>query len=248
MKKLAKKIREIVSFTVVGIFALAFVIKFGGPQLLRAYIANGIGSCQKVPLLCRVPQEEILNPKINAEFIKTLIPYKFSDMEILLPRGFKVVKQEFTKVYYKKKKEKDNNSVIYLLYEPKDFFVNLTPQIRANGINSDYEFFKRTMYARLPEIKNLLDAFFVVIKSIFIPNLRDQHSVVMAKFITADKKGFINYNLSPSGNYFDFNMVDTKGNFFKVYIKDLNTQLDLDKAFSIISTCSFSLDFSANLR
>ena len=237
-----KKKINILQFFLVALLiglAIAFVVKFGGPKLLRVYVEAGIGTCKKVPILCRVPEAEVISPKINKEFITELVPYKFSEMEIFIPKGFRVVKQLATRVYYKKKKDKDSGSIFYLLYEPKDFFVNLSPQVKAGGVSDDYEFLRRTMYARPDEVKNLIDAFFVVTKSLFIPDMGDQSNVIMTRFVIENKKGFLNYNLSPGGNYFDFNMLDNQGNFFKVCIKDKQARLDLDKAFAIISTCSF---------
>jgi hypothetical protein len=58
----------------------------------------------------------------------------------------------------------------------------------------------------------------------------------MIKFISNDKKGFLNYSIGETGNYFDCNLFNEAGDFFKVYIIDKSTTLDLDKVFAIIST------------
>ena len=92
------------------------------------------------------------------------------------------------------------------------------------------------MHARISETKNITDSFFVIMKSIFIPDLGEQGKVKMAQFALEDKKGFINYNLGRTESYFDCNVIDKEGNFFKVYIKDKGSTLDLEKLMAIISS------------
>ena len=92
------------------------------------------------------------------------------------------------------------------------------------------------MSAKINEVKTLNDAFFIIMKGIFTPDLGDQTKVKMARFVTNDKKGFINYNLSKKENFFDCNIFDEEKNFFKIYIKDRRAALDLEKVFTIIST------------
>jgi hypothetical protein len=92
------------------------------------------------------------------------------------------------------------------------------------------------MYANLDNLKNVTDAFFVIMKSIFIPDLGNQDSARMAEFKNANLKGFINYNLTKEGNYFDCNITDEKDVFFKIYIKDKTRQLDLEKVKLVTST------------
>lgn len=225
-----------ITIAIVFLFALAFVVKFAGQSILRLYIETGIGSCHKIPILCMTPQEEIINPTINKEYSAELLPYKFPKMEICLPKGFAVVQEGIKKIYYKKRKEQHSGAVIYLLREEPNFFVNLFPRLNRQGIIDDYEFIKRTMYAKLRDVKNLTDAFFVIMKGIFTPDLGDQKNVKMAQFRIADKKGFINYTLSHSENYFDCNIIDNDNNFFKIYIKDSGATLDLNKVLTIIST------------
>jgi len=57
-------------------------------------------------------------------------------------------------------------------------------------------------------------------KGIFTPDLGRQENVKMAQFKVASKRGFINYNLGQPDNYFDCNVFNEKGVFFKIYIKD----------------------------
>lgn len=64
----------------------------------------------------------------------------------------------------------------------------------------------------------------------------DQTNLKIAPFEIPGKKGFITYNLSPEGNYFDCDVFDEQGNLFKVYIKDIYSELDLQNVLAIIST------------
>lgn len=235
------KLGKYISITIALASAILFIIKFGGPPILRLYIEAGIGNCQKIPILCMGPSAEQISFDFNKDDAKIieLHPYKFPKIEISAPDGFTVVEEKIKKVYYKKKKKnKDTGSTIYLLYEEPGFFIGLFPQLKKSGINNDYEFIRRTMYANLGNIRNITDTFFVIMKSIFIPDLGKQIDVQMAQFKIAGKKGFINYNLSQPDNYFDCNVFDDKGNFFKIYIKDKGAHLDLDHVLSIISMVS----------
>ena len=183
-----------------------------------------------------IPSEEIINPTINKEYIAELLSYRLPKMAISTPKDMTVIKEKIKKAYYKKKRKGLSGGVIYLLQEEPYFFMNLFPQLKKQGIQDDYGFIKRVMSTRLEEIKNLDDAFFVIIKGIFIPDLGDQNNLKMSQFIIADKRGFINYNLGKDDNYFDCNIIDEQGNLFKVYIKDKGAKLDLDKVMAIIST------------
>jgi hypothetical protein len=78
--------------------------------------------------------------------------------------------------------------------------------------------------------------FFVIMKSIFIPDLGDQTKVVMSEFTLNGLKGFLSYSLSEKNNYFDFNIIDRAGGFYKVYIRDKGMGITLSEAFTIIST------------
>jgi len=42
--------------------------------------------------------------------------------------------------------------------------------------------------------------------------------------------------LAKADNYFDCNIINNAGDFFKIYIKDKGASLDLDKVVAIIST------------
>ncbi|MCX5706696.1 MAG: hypothetical protein NTW13_03405, partial [Candidatus Omnitrophica bacterium] len=140
--------------------------------------------------------------------------------------------------YYKKKKFVSAEPVIYLLCQKPAFFANLFPQSKATGADTNYKFIKATMFANLSRIKNLNETFFIILKSIFIPDIGNQNTARMIQFKVADKVGFINYNLTPSENYFDCDVFNEKGDFFKVYIKDISSTLDLSKVGTIISTAS----------
>lgn len=94
------------------------------------------------------------------------------------------------------------------------------------------------MFSRVSQINNLNDAFFVIMKSIFTPDLGNQNLVKMIQFEMEDKAGFINYTISPKFNYFDCSVVNKEGDFFKVYIRDARCTLDLNKVITIISTLS----------
>lgn len=236
MKKTKEKIIRIFLSAILSILAIAFLIKFGGPPTLKLYVSTGIGDCQKIPLLCMAPQEKIINPNIDKEYILKLLPYEFPQIKISIPPGFTVVQEKITKVYYKKKKRQHSGAVAYLLHQEPGFFIKLFPRLRQQGIRDDYEFFSRMMYARLSDIKNLNDAFFVIVKSIFTPDLGTQRNVRMAQFELGDKKGFISYNLTGRSRYFDCNIVNQDGHLFKLYIKDKDAVLDLDKVLAIIST------------
>jgi len=236
LKLTKEKILDGISSVIIFALALTFVAKFAGPIILRSYIQGGIGNCQKVPVLCIVPEKEIDNPSVSKEYLLELLPCKFPEMQLCVPKGFKVIKEKITKVYYKRRRRQDKGATIYLLYKKPNFFVNLFPQAVKQGIKNDYEFLNRTMSAKVEKIDNLTDAFFVIMKTVFTPNLGAYKNIKMVKFTNADKKGFITYNLSPSENYFDCNIFNEQGDFFKIYIKDKAAGLDLDKVFTIIST------------
>lgn len=214
----------------------AFLVKFGLPQIMRAYISIGIGDCSAIPVLCLEPQDTQINFAPDKDYIQGLIPLKFPKTEIRVPPGFKVVQELVSKPFYKKKKLRGEEPVIYLLHQPPGFFIKLFPQVKKFGINSNYEFMRSLMHAREPAIQGLEDAFFVILKSIFTPDLGDQKTVKMIQFKKGERDYFINYNLTGGVNFFDCTILSGEGDFFKVYIKDSEKALDLDKAFSIIST------------
>jgi len=227
---------EYAAIIAVLLAAILFVIKFGGPSILRLYVEAGMGNCKKIPILCMSPEDGIIILQVNKEYIAELLPYTFPKTEIYLPKGFTVIKQKIKKVYYKRRKAEQDQPVVYIIHQEPNFFVNLYPQLKKQGITDDYEFVRRVMYARPIDIKDLTSAFFTIMKGIFIPDLGDQRNVKMAQFSVLDKKGFINYNLSKEGHYFDCNIFNARQEYFKVYIKDKCANLDLDKVVTIIST------------
>lgn len=233
MKKLFNKI---VSITIIFLISSLFVIKFGGPSILQIYIKMGIGDCRKIPILCMAPPGEMIKAEVNREYLRELTPYRFPKMLISVPKGFSVVQERIKKVYYKKGARERPESVIYIDQQDKDFLINLFPRLKKYGIKDDFDLMKNTMSAKIENINNLNNAFFVILKSVFIPDLGDQNKAQMIEVEIGNKKGFINYNVSGKDNFFDCNMFDNNGNFFKVYIKDTGANLDIDKALTIVST------------
>ncbi len=225
-----------VSIAVTVIAAVFFAAWAGGSHILRWYVSVGIGSCDTIPILCMTPQQALSGEEADPAYRSSLIQYRFPKLSIALPKGFTVVQETIKKVYYKKHRRLDKGSTVYLLYEPPGFFINLFPQVRREGIRDNYEFIRRLMYASFARIQNVRDAFFVVIKSIFIPDLGDQKEVKMVVLSLGKKRGFLNYNLAKEGNYFECNLVDEKDNFFKVYIKDKGRELDLRKVLTILNS------------
>ncbi|MDD5156188.1 MAG: hypothetical protein PHF11_06900 [Candidatus Omnitrophica bacterium] len=236
MKRTVKN--KLVKYACVGIsllLAVFFIARFGAPSILRLYVEVGIGTCQKIPALCIVPTEDITDPDINTGYVSGLLPYSFPKMDISVPRGFAVNLERITKVYYKKR-HKGRGAIIYLLSEGPDFFIKLFPPMKKQGIKDDYEFIKRVAYADLHNIKNLTDAFFVIMKSIFTPDMGNQKDLKIAQLTMPHKRGFLSYTLSASGNYFNCDLIDDKGYFFKIYIRDTTAALDRDKVLAMIST------------
>jgi hypothetical protein len=222
-------------------FGVVFVIKFAGPNILKQYLIYGVGDCKTIPILCMQPEANIFTPQINKEYLDTLIPHTFpKKMYIAVPKGFTLVQELIKKEYYKKRRvsHASNNAVIYLLYQAPDAFIKLYPDVQKQGINDNHEFIRRLMYANFGNLDNITDAFFIIMKSIFTPDIGNQNIAKMIKFQLEDKSGYINYNMAKPYNYFDCNVLDAKGNFFKVYIKDIGATLDLNNVFAIISTLS----------
>jgi hypothetical protein len=230
------KFLKAVSVTVVLLAALAFIVKFGGPQLLRQYVSMGIGNCQKIPILCTTPGSEVMEPQADKNLARDYIPYTFPKMSVSAPKGFSVLQEMIKKYYYKKQVLKRENAIIHVLFEKKGYFPELFTEAKKMGIYSNSEFIKRVMYAKPQDVKNLGDAFFVIMKSIFIPDVGDQKNASMSRFQMGDRRGFIIYNLSKSENYFNCDLVDDSDDYFKVYIRDKDAKLSLDDVFAIIST------------
>ncbi len=219
--------------------SLAFVIKFAGPNILKQYISYGIGNCKDIPILCMEPQENAFKPEINKEYLDTLIPQNFPKMSVAVPRGFTLVQELIKRVYYKKNhfnNRNNNKAAIYLLIQEPGAFIKLYPDVRKQGIKDNAEFLRRLMGASLDQVNNITDAFFVIMKSVFTPDIGNQSTAKMIKFELDGIKGYINYTMAKPNNYFDCNVLDEEDNFFKVYIKDTGARLDLNNVFAIIST------------
>ncbi|MBI4972761.1 MAG: hypothetical protein HZC16_02965 [Candidatus Omnitrophica bacterium] len=232
-----QKTHKIISAVVILLLAIGYLVKFGGPPTLKLYIETSMGNCQKRPILCLAPVTEILNPKINQDYLNGLKQYKFPGIALGMPADFKIIKGETVKSYSKRMlRKKSPGNVAYLLYEEPRFFANLFPQVQRQSVQDNYAFMLRVMSGRTQEINNVTDAFFVIMKTIFVPYLGEGPEIKMVKFILNENAGFINYSLSASGNYFDCNIIDSQDNFFKVYIKDASATLSLEKVLAIIST------------
>jgi len=216
-------------------FCVAFVAKFAGPNILKQYISYGIGSCKKIPILCMQPDEKTFLPEANKEYRDTLVLQTFPKFSIYAPKGFCLI-QELIKRRYYKKRSRCNEPTIYLIYQEPQALIRLYPDVRKAGVKDNREFIRRMSYANLSGINNITDAFFVIMKSVFTPDIGNQLTAKMIKFELEDKSGFINYNLAKQGNYFDCIVMDKKDNLFKVYIKDSGSRLDLNKVFTIILT------------
>ena len=222
-------------YVIISTLAIAFVAKFAFPQVLRAYIQTGIGSCSSIPILCMAPENAPEIPVKNDAYAQTLTPLEFPKTRISVPKGFKVVEELVKKPYYKRKRQRSAEAVIYVLYEPPGFFVKLFPQVKRAGVKDNYAFMRNLMFAQENKIDDLNDAFFIILKSIFTPDLGDQRLARMIQFQAEDRHYFINYNLSGKINFFDCSIITKAGHFFKIYIKDTGKMLDLDKVFTIAS-------------
>ncbi|MDD5595578.1 MAG: hypothetical protein PHY94_04960 [Candidatus Omnitrophica bacterium] len=231
------KFRKFITIVLAFIVAVLFVVKFAGPRLLQFYIETGVGSCRKIPILCMMPvQQVVFCQPDKKEALNDFIPHTFPKMSLAIPKGFNVVQETIKKVYFKKGLRRYSGPVIYVLFKERDFFIGLFPQLKTQGVTNNYEFLKRTMFANLNNIQGITDAFFVIMKGIFIPDLGDQNNVQMIGFTCMDKKGFINYNLGKKENYFDCNVIDQAGNFYKIYIKDKAAVLNLSQVVEIMAT------------
>jgi len=230
-----KRFATYFSRAILLIFALAFIIKFAGPNILRQYISYGVGDCKTSPILCMQPEEKIFTPQVDPGYLETLIPHAFPKMSISVPKGFALIQELIKKPYYKKRRPL-NQAVIHLLIQEPGAFIQLYPDVKKQGVSDNYEFINRLMYAHFGKVENISDAFFLIMKSVFTPDIGNQSTAKMIKFQMPDLKGFINYSMTRPNNYFDCNVSDTAGNFYKVYIKDTSGQLDLNNVFAIIST------------
>lgn len=218
------------------VLGILFVVKFSGPKLLQLYIRSGMGDCKALPITCMEPLAELDNPYFPKERVEDFTRFKFKNIEISLPKGFSVVRGQIKKHFYKKKIVPEGRQTIYLLYQKPDFFVELFPFVRKQGVTDDYEFVRRTMAARTPDINNLTDTFFVVMKGVFTPFLGEQQNLVMLKLKFKNKRAFLNYDLSRQANYYDCTVIDDNRDFFKIYIKDTDKTLSLEDVLAVIST------------
>jgi len=231
----SKKLIKYLYSAIMLILAIAFVIKFGGPNILRFYVSYGIGDCKAIPILCMQPEEKIFTPQIDKEYLDTLVAQSFPKMSVSVPKSFNLVQELIKKPYYKKR-HPNYKPIIYLLPQLPGDFIKLYPDVAKQGIKDNREFIRRLMYANLKKINNLTDTFFVIMKSIFTPDIGNQKISKMIKFKIENMTGFINYSMTEPNNYFDCNVLDDKDNFFKVYIRDSGARLDLNNVFAIIST------------
>jgi hypothetical protein len=216
--------------------ALLFIAKFGGPSILKLYVQAGISHPENQAIFSLTPEPQIKRLVKDETYLAELKHYRLPQITISLPKEMKAVQGETTKYYYKRRPWRTSGSVAYLLYEKPNFFTGLFPQLSRQGIINDLEFLNRTMHARLEDIKTITDAFFVVMKGIFTPDLGDQKRLKIIKFSCEGKNGFISVNSGGKINYFDCNFFDPEGNFFKVCIRDVSSTLDLNKVCTIIST------------
>ena len=231
---------KVITSAILLVLAILFLIKFAGASLLKLYVQVGVGDCQKNPVLCLAPDTEITNPAIGQSYQNQLILYRFPKMQISLPKGFNVMQEEIKKFYYTKGVRKYAGPVIYMFYQEPGFFIKLFPQVEKLGIATNYVFIGRTMYAQSAKIKTLTDTFFTILKTIFTPNLGDQENIKMVKFFLPEHKGYITYNLGLKENYFACDVIDSEDGYFKIYIKDKDGMLDLEKVFTIIATAKKS--------
>jgi hypothetical protein len=174
--------------------------------------------------------------RVKPQAAEDFLLYKFPRMQARIPRGFDVVQGTKKKLYYKRRSYGFKKPTVYLLYQEPGFFVSLFPQVKKSGVINNYGFVKQVMQARLPEVKGLTSTFFVIMKSIFIPDIGEQKNAVMAQFALPDRKVFLNYTLSPQGNYFDCNVLDNQGGYCKIYIKDKLRRLNLEQVLAIASS------------
>jgi hypothetical protein len=218
--------------------AAYFSLKIGGPKFLQNYVKAGVGDCASIPILCRVPEGEINVTDVDKDYIRDCIPYKFPRTAICVPKGFKVVQELIKKPYYIKRKPRNGEPIIYLLHQGPAYFCKMYPQIQKTGITSNSIFLHKVMFAQVNRINNINDAFFVIMKGIFTPDVGNQYKVKITQFKLNDLNGYIIYGINGKNNYYDCSIINKDDDFFKVYIKDIRGELDLDKVFAIISTIS----------
>jgi len=232
------KLQKYLILSILFLLGILFVAKAAGASFLRLYVEVGVGSCKKIPVLCMKPTGQIQGLAIDEAFRNELIPYEFPGIHAMLPKGFRVVKEEIKKPYYKKEHlwPKKREEAAYLVSKEKGFFISLFPEVIKEGITDNYAFYTRVLNSDINGIGSLADVFFVVMKSIFVPDLGYQPTAQIKAFSANGKRGFLLYNFSSAGNFFDCCIFDDQDNFFKVYIRDGNCLLDINKFYTIIST------------
>jgi len=233
-----EKFKKYLTGSILFILGVLFVAKFAGASFLKLYVEIGVGTCKNIPILCMKPTGQLKDLVIDENFKAGLIPYGFPGIQAMFPKGFRVVKEEIKKPYYKEGRlqPKKREQAAYLIAKREGFFTNLFPEVLKQGISNNYAFYTRVINADINGIRNLTDVFFVVMKSIFIPDMGYQPNVQIKSFTDGARKGFILYNFSATGNFFDCCIFDNQDNFFKVYIRDGNCMLDLDKFYTIVSS------------
>ena len=123
------------------------------------------------------PREKITDPPIDEVYRSQLLPYEFPKMSLSIPEGSLAVQERIQKIYYyKKTKRQQKGTLLYLLHEKPDYFVNLFPTLTQQCILDDYEFIKRTMNANLNSIQGITDAFFIIMKGVRV--VRKEFAVV----------------------------------------------------------------------
>jgi len=230
---------SLVVFIMIGAGYLA--AKVSGPVLLKVYVGFGIGDCKNVPILCVFTSENIVNPYIDEGYVRTLKRQDIGNVKVSVPSGISTKYEEIKRFNYRKGRKVNDRltisgSSMFIFCKSKNFFTGLFPQLKEIGISSDLDFISRVMSGNFEHMNNLTDAFFVIMKGIFTPDLGDQKSAKIIRFSSLGKNGFISYNQTPQGNYYDCNVVDEQGIFFKLYMRDKRKKLDLDKVFAIMST------------
>jgi len=230
------RLRSLFLAAIFLVLAVVYIIKNASSPFLKLYVRQGMGDCRTNPILCAVPQVGQIAHQPDKAYLEELKLFRFDKLQILLPKDFKVVLEQSEKFYYKKRPWRARGGTVFLLLEPAGYFISMLPELKKKGITNDYEFIERLLSANLEGIATLGDVFFVVLKGLFTPNLGPGKEIKIVRFSTADKKGFISYNLGPSANYFDCNVFDSDGNYFAVYIQDALGKLKLENVLTIIST------------
>ncbi len=216
--------------------AVLFIVRFGGPQLLTFYVRSGLGQEVHLPLFYSSLSEEREVPAVSEQVLSRLKPTRMEDVELGVPKEFVIVKGALKRSYYKKWPPKSAGSQIHLLTQQKNYFVQLNPQVAAQGVRDDYEFLRRVQDARLDRIRSVTDAFFVIMKGIFTPDLGDQTDVRMGTFILPGKRGFLTESHAAEGDFYDCNFFDDRDRYFKLYIKDPTRSLSRAGVLAIVST------------